>query len=161
MGGSRGAPQRSASPRVSQQSKAGSIKNVRPPPIIHYPNSRLGTKTHQQCCRGGKSRKGNRFRLPRVSVNGIYDTNDPQSYVSPVRRRWAVSQVDELWDRWRAVEVKKRRRTWELLTCCTTSSIHLLNNLVMREGTRGSQQTGHKSVLVEFKLWGVRIIGKG
>ena len=26
----------------------------------------------------------------------------------------------------------------------TTSSIHLLNTLVVREGTRGSQQKGHK-----------------
>ena len=29
-------------------------------------------------------------------------------------------------------------------TCYTTSSIHLLNNLVMGEGTRGSQQKSHK-----------------
>ena len=45
-----------------------------------------------------------------MSANGIYDTNDPLSYVSPVRREWAASQVDELWDRWRAVEVKSQKR---------------------------------------------------
>ena len=113
VGGYRGAPPRSASPRMSQQyrRRAGSITYVRPPPIIYFSNNRLGTKEHQQCNRGGRSCKENRLRLPRVSANGIYDTNDPQSHVSPVRRRRAASQVDELWDRWRAVEVKKRRRT--------------------------------------------------
>ena len=111
MGGSRGAPQLSASPRASQQSAAGSIKNVRPPPLMHYPIHRLRATAHQKCNRDRRSRKGDRLRLSRVSANGIYDTNDPQSYVSQVRRQWAASQVDELWDRWRAVEVKKRRRT--------------------------------------------------
>ena len=110
-GGSRGAPQLSASPRASQQSAAGSIKNVRPPSLMQYPINRMRATAHQQCNRGRRSRKGDRLRLSRVSANGIYDTNDPQSYVSPVRRQWAASQVDELWDRWRAVEVKKRRRT--------------------------------------------------
>ena len=37
MGESRGAPQLSASPRASQQSAAGSIKNVRPPLLMHHP----------------------------------------------------------------------------------------------------------------------------
>ncbi len=103
MGGSRGVPQLSVSPRASQQSAAGSIKNVRPPPLMHYPIHRLQATAHQQCNRNRRSRKGDRLRLPRVSANGIYNTNDPQSYVSPVRRQWAASQVDELWDQWRAV----------------------------------------------------------
>ena len=37
MGESRGASQLSASPRALQQSAAGSIKNVRPPPLIRPP----------------------------------------------------------------------------------------------------------------------------
>ena len=111
MGGSRGVSQLSVSPRASQQSAAGSIKNVRPPLLMHYPSHRLRAVAHQLCNRNRRSRKGGRLRLSRVSANGIYDTNDPQSYVSPFRRQWAASQVDELWDRWRAVEVKKRRRT--------------------------------------------------
>ena len=90
---------------------AGSIKNVRPPLLMHPPSHRVRVAAHQQCNRNRRSRKGGRLRLSRVSANGIYDTNYPQSYVSPVRRQWAASQVDELWDRWRVVEVKKRRRT--------------------------------------------------
>ena len=110
MGESRGAPL-SASPRAPQQSAAGSIKNVRPPPLIHHPIHGVRATARQQCNRDRRSRGGGRLRPSRVSANGIYDTNDPQSHISPVRRQRTASQVDELWDRWRAVEVKKRRRT--------------------------------------------------
>jgi hypothetical protein len=111
MGESREAPQLSASPRASQQSSAGSIKNVRPPPLMHPLTHGSRATAHQQCNRDRRSRRGGRLRSSRVSANGIYDTNDPQSYISPGRRQRTASQVDELWDRWRAVEVKKRRRT--------------------------------------------------
>ena len=111
MGESRGAPQLSASPRAPQQSAAGPIKNIRSPPLIHHPIRGVRATVRQQCNRDRRSRNGGRLRPSRVSANGIYDTNDPQSYVAPVRRQRAASQVDELWDRWRAVEVKKRRRT--------------------------------------------------
>ncbi len=82
-----------------------------PPPLTSSQNHRLGTQAHRQCPRNGRSRQGNRLRLPRVGAHGIYDTNDPQSYISPVRQRRTASQVDELWDRWRVVEAKKRRGT--------------------------------------------------
>ena len=49
MGGSRGVPQLSVSPRASQQSAAGSIKNVRPSPLMHYPINRLRAMARQQC----------------------------------------------------------------------------------------------------------------
>ena len=111
MGESRGASQLSASPRALQQSAAGSIKNVRPPPLIRHPIHGVRATARQQCNRDRRSRKGGRLRSSRVSANGIYDTNDPQSYIPPVRRQRTASQVDELWDRWRVVEVKKRRRT--------------------------------------------------
>ena len=90
---------------------AGSIKNVRPPPLIRHPIHGVRATARQQCNRDRRSRKGGRLRSSRVSANGIYDTNDPQSYIPPVRRQRTASQVDELWDRWRVVEVKKRRRT--------------------------------------------------
>jgi ribonuclease HI len=115
MGESREAPQLAASPRASQQSQsqsaAGSIKNVRPPPLVHHPIHGSRATVHQQCHRDRRSRGGGRLRPSRMSANGIYDTNDPRSYISPARRQRTASQVDELWDRWRAVEVKKRRRT--------------------------------------------------
>ena len=115
MGESREAPQLAASPRASQQSRsqsaAGSIKNVRPPPLVHHPIHGSRATVHQQCHRDRRSRGGGRLRPSRMSANGIYDTNDPRSYISPARRQRTASQVDELWDRWRAVEVKKRRRT--------------------------------------------------
>ena len=85
--------------------------NVRPPPLASSQHHRLGTQAQWQCPRHGRSRQGNRLKLPRVGAYGTYDTNDPQSYISPVRRRRTVSHVDELWDRWRMVEGKKRRRT--------------------------------------------------
>jgi hypothetical protein len=112
MGKNRDVPQRFASPQQDKQ-KVGSIRNVRlrPLPIIRNPNIRLGAQAHQQRTRSGRSTKVNRLRLPRVSAHGIYDTNDPQSYVAPVRRRWAASQADELWYQWRMVEAEKRRRT--------------------------------------------------
>jgi hypothetical protein len=57
--------------------------NVRPP-LTSSQNHRLGTQAHWQCPRHGRSRQGNRLRLPRVGAHGIYDTNDPQPYISPV-----------------------------------------------------------------------------
>ncbi len=104
-------PQRFASLTADQRERQVGSTNVRPPPVTSSQNHRLGTQAHRQCPRHGKSRQGNGLRLPWVGANGIYDSNDPQSYISPVRRRRTASQIDELWDQWRIVEVKKRRRT--------------------------------------------------
>ncbi len=106
-------PQRFASRTAAHRVRQVGSTNVRPPPLASSLHHRLGTQAQWQCHRHGRSRQGNRLRLPRVGAHGIYDTNDPQSYISPVCRRLTASQVDEfkLWDRWRMVEGKKRWRT--------------------------------------------------
>ncbi len=39
--------------------------------------------------------------------HGIYDTNDPQSYVFPVHQQLAASQVHELWDLQQMAEARR------------------------------------------------------
>ena len=63
--------------------------------------------------------------------------------------------------RWRAVEVKKRLRTWELLARYATSSIQLQNNLVIEGAQEGVSRRVTRHVLVTSKLWLCRIKGKG
>jgi hypothetical protein len=75
-------PQRFASLTAAHWERKVGSTNVRPPPLTSSQNHRLGTQAHRQCPRHGRSRQGNRLRLPRVGAHGIYDTNDPQSYFS-------------------------------------------------------------------------------
>ena len=104
-------PQRFALITAAHRVRQVGSTNVRPPPLASSQHHRLGTQAQWQCPRHWRSRQGNRLRLPRVGAHGIYDTNDPQSYISPACGLWTASQVDELWDLWRMVEGKKRRRT--------------------------------------------------
>ncbi len=88
------APQRFASLTAAQRELQVGSSNVQPPPLTSSQNYRLGTQAQRQCPRHGRSRQGNRLTLPRVGAYGIYDTNDPQSYISPVCRRRTATQED-------------------------------------------------------------------
>jgi hypothetical protein len=109
-------PERFASITAAHRVRQVRSTNARPPPLAssqHHSSQHhsSGTQAQWQGSRHGRSRPRNRLRLLRVGAHGTYDTNDPLSYLSPVCRRRTASHVDELWDRWRLVEGKKRRRT--------------------------------------------------
>jgi len=113
MGGSCGV--RLNSRRVSWRHgrQARPTRDAISPPTVHHLNSRrrAKTQTYRQCTQAVRNRQGNRLRLPRANINGIYDINDQRSYVSLGRRQRGMTEMEEVWGRWRAVEVKKRRRT--------------------------------------------------
>ena len=90
---------------------AGSNRRVRPPLTLHPSRRGGGRQASQHCNQGARTRPGNRLRILRGNVNARYDIDDPQSYVSQGRKRKVPDQSAVLWDRWRAMDGKKRRRT--------------------------------------------------
>ena len=90
---------------------AGSSRRVRPPLILRPSCRGGGRQANQHCNQGALTCLGNRQRILRGTVNARYDIDDPQSYVSQGRKRKVPDQSAVLWDRWRAMDGKKRRRT--------------------------------------------------